>query len=204
MERFAPRLPVHICRGIFVTDWNYSHGSWTQIFSLVTRIYGSSGWLSPIMLTAQTESVFSVLFLMFSSYPSTSSPAEVSQYMQIMPPALLSFSMVTCGHYHHGTFALRWNAHVSIFDLFWLIFSWLLTTQCVSAIAISDDSWWYDQWQCVSSRVCVCVCISAPPVDDNMPLQSHQCHASLPCEYSPAHNSILEWNLLPCNFIRGS
>ena len=58
--------------------------------------------------------------------------------MQIMPPALLSFSMVTCGHYHHSIFALRWNAHVSIFDSFWLIFSWLLTTQCVTAFQPSQ------------------------------------------------------------------
>ena len=48
--------------------------------------------------------------------------------------------------------------------------------QCVSAFAISDDSWRYGQ--CVSSGD---VCISAPPVDDNMPLQSHQSHAFLQC-----------------------
>ena len=129
---FAPRLPVHICSVVFVTDWKYSHGSWNLIFSLVlvTSIYGSEA--AAIAYHDQTESVLPVLFWIFSSCPSTSNPGEVSQYMQVMPPALLSFSLVTCGDCH-GTFALRCNAHVSIFDSFWfIIFSWQLTTDSVS------------------------------------------------------------------------
>ena len=181
---------------------NYSHGSWTQIFSLVlvTSIYGSSGYhLSSycsgrICLLSIILDIFLVSKYIQPSwgvaiYADFASCTSVIQYGDLwsLPPWHIC-PQVECP---------RLNI--------WLV---LVDIQLAADHSVCQCNC-HLRWQLMIWPMClkwcgVCVCISAPPVDDNMPLQSHQCQASLPCEYSLAHNSILEWNLLPCNFIRGS